>query len=471
MPWEGTKCPEGSYPHDFGFYGGTLYDNEEKIFKMWYTGVVEGIQCNWVMCYATSDDGIHWKRPNLGIVEYKGSKENNICFESLDEEARQRGVARGVVLIEHHFNGVIKDLDESDPARRYKTVSLQASCRDPETGEKSPTPVTGLYTCVSPDGIHWTTNKEPAFFEEGFEFGVYDVDILWYNQKRKKYAVLVRGLIYRPDGTGDQGPVMRMQQIVESDDFEHWTTPVIALKPDDQDPDDMQVYGMNAFDYENMYLGLVLTFHANDDRRNIDVQLASSRNGRVWWRAGNRQTFIPLGESHSWDSGEVWAYRQPVEVGDELWFYYIGIPGPRSHVPLLPGEPPRTSGSLGLAKLKKGRFVSMDAGDEEGWLLTKPLKLKGKTLHLNANAGKGDILVEILELKERQIESSEYQWAKGLGTTVPGYSRHDCNTMTVDSLDHVVTWRGDSDISRVGDREVMLRFILRNAELYGFKIC
>ncbi len=94
-----------------------------------------------------------------------------------------------------------------------------------------------------------------------------------------------------------------------------------------------------------------------------------------------------------------------MEVGDELWFYYTGVRGPRPHCPLLPGEPPWSNGQLGLAKLKKGRFVSMDAGEEEGWLLTKPMKLKGSTLHLNANAAKNYLQHDIsLQVSDSQRE-------------------------------------------------------------------
>lgn len=469
MTWEGTKCPVGSYPHDFAFYGGTIYDEEERIFKMWYTGTAGGIQNNWVMCYATSGDGIQWKRPTLKMIEYNGSKENNICFESLDEAARKRGLTKGIVLVTHHFNGVVKDPD--DPARRYKTVSMQGGMPDPETGKTHPTPKTGLYTSVSPDGIHWTTRKEPIFVNDDFEFGLCDVTTLWHNRKRKKYVLLMKGHIYQPWGTGDQGPYKRVQQLSESDDFEHWTTPVLALKPDDQDPDDMHVYGMTGFNYENMYLGLFMAFRSDNDKRNMDIQLVSSRDGRSWWRAGNRRTFIPLGEPGTWDSGEVFTCRPPIELGDELWFYYSGVPGPRSHFPLVAGEPPRGNGCIGLAKLKKGRFVSMDAGSDEGWLLTKPLKLKDKTLHVNADASRGYLLVEIMDVVQQKPIRFEPQFRYGLGGSLPGFSRWDCNLMTVDRLDHVVTWQGNSDISRLQGKDVILRFILCNAELYGFRTC
>ena len=35
------------------------------------------------VCYARSTDGIHWEKPNLGIVAYKGSKDNDF-FEVVE---------------------------------------------------------------------------------------------------------------------------------------------------------------------------------------------------------------------------------------------------------------------------------------------------------------------------------------------------------------------------------------------------
>ena len=32
------------------------------------------------MCYAESDDGVHWVKPELGLVDFKGGTKNNICL-------------------------------------------------------------------------------------------------------------------------------------------------------------------------------------------------------------------------------------------------------------------------------------------------------------------------------------------------------------------------------------------------------
>jgi len=41
----------------------------------------------WYLCYAESDDGIHWRRPEVGLFEFQGSRANNIILtpEFLDE--------------------------------------------------------------------------------------------------------------------------------------------------------------------------------------------------------------------------------------------------------------------------------------------------------------------------------------------------------------------------------------------------
>ena len=57
------------------------------------------------ICHASSRDGIHWEKPALGLVEFEGSKANNI------------------VLKGPHGGGVFFDSADPDPARRYKMIS------------------------------------------------------------------------------------------------------------------------------------------------------------------------------------------------------------------------------------------------------------------------------------------------------------------------------------------------------------
>ena len=51
----------------------------EGKWKMYYTTTV-GPKEKYI-CYAESEDGQHWVRPNLGIIDYQGSKDNNIILD------------------------------------------------------------------------------------------------------------------------------------------------------------------------------------------------------------------------------------------------------------------------------------------------------------------------------------------------------------------------------------------------------
>jgi hypothetical protein len=81
--WDGTGCK---------VYGTVLYDSSERLFKMWYSGTTDtpdsihrsqGSPRS--VGYAYSYDRVHWDRPRLGLIDFNGSKENNLVL--LDAQA------------------------------------------------------------------------------------------------------------------------------------------------------------------------------------------------------------------------------------------------------------------------------------------------------------------------------------------------------------------------------------------------
>ncbi|MEM2922095.1 MAG: hypothetical protein QXF26_07245, partial [Candidatus Bathyarchaeia archaeon] len=117
------------------------------------------------------------------------------------------------------------------------------------------------------------------------------------------------------------------------------------------------------------------------------------------------------------------------------------------------GERPQHAG-FGLATLRLDGFVSVDAGDREGILTTKPLVFEGQELTINAQADGGSVAVEILNEKSQPIK---------------GFRRNDCDKFTGNSIRHTVTWRGSSDISALQEKPIQLRFHMKKAKLYSFK--
>ncbi len=61
------------------FYGTVLFDQGK--YRMWYYGLGTGDTDSGFtvgpVCYAESEDGIQWSKPNLRQLEYKGSLDNN----------------------------------------------------------------------------------------------------------------------------------------------------------------------------------------------------------------------------------------------------------------------------------------------------------------------------------------------------------------------------------------------------------
>ena len=56
----------------------------------------------------------------------------------------------------------------------------------------------------------------------------------------------------------------------------------------------------------------------------------------------------------------------------------------------------RSGEAICLAVLRRDGFISLDAGEQEGTIQTEPFKLSGTKLHVNVDAPKGELRVELL---------------------------------------------------------------------------
>ena len=94
--------------------------------------------------YAESEDGIHWTRPELGLVEYRGSKKNNLVY---DEDGPMNMINLKVLI----------DDDDPDPSRRYKMTghTRWASQSENKAGGFQEMGWGTLVPLVSADGLTW----------------------------------------------------------------------------------------------------------------------------------------------------------------------------------------------------------------------------------------------------------------------------------------------------------------------------
>ncbi len=130
QPWEGT----GSGYHSI-FADGDLY---RMYYKAWHLDVKPDklqTRSELFCCYAESDDGVHWRKPQLGLHEFNGSKNNNIVMVSEDI---------GQAISDPGHCAVFKDENPDAAAdARYKAI-IRA---------KKPH---GLLAFKSSDGLHWS---------------------------------------------------------------------------------------------------------------------------------------------------------------------------------------------------------------------------------------------------------------------------------------------------------------------------
>ncbi len=345
---------------------------------------------------------------------------------------------------------------------------------DPNPLRRFKAPLLNEGFAVSPDGANWTkidTEKVPSSDEGNFSFDA---------QQGLFIHTVKRG--------GERG---RSVAVATSTDFESWNDLGIVFQADglDQelgrehiaermaddtlqqnfynDPEvyNIDVYNMGVFRYEDLYLGMPAMYHAvgpvpnypNTDGFHL-IQLVCSRDLKHWQRLGDRQTFIGPSrlDSGAYDLTQLLPPSTAVVRDDELWFYYTGLKWrstfkyagtyPNGTHELIPGRD-RDGGAICLAVLRRDGFVSLDAGEQEGQLLTKRFSMPEGTLYVNADAHDGELYVEVLNSQNEVVAVSE--------------------TLSVDSPRELLRWK-TGDLATLRSQAVGLRFTLSNASVYSY---
>ncbi len=424
-------------------FGSVMFDQEESVFKMWY-GLWErgkGDEAS-VLAYATSHDGMTWRKPSLGILDYRGTSENNLVLT-------QCGIACGV----------FKDRHETDPAGRYKMLFVNG-------GEQ-------VCAARSADGLRWVeyAERNPVIFHPP---GHDSQAVAYRDDGLGKYVAIIRNRtrkiaearkqIIENEGArnsyqrlwGGRIPDKKSLRVVgqaESDDFVDWTPMRVVLEADSRDPllrDEF--YNMEVMPYEAVRIGLMTVFSYGSDYCRGQVQLTFSRDGMHWERAGDRKVFLPVSDcADDVDWGRIYPFQRPLVVGDEIWIYYTA--DATDHELRRPDGAVGHENGIALATLRLDGFVSVDAR-REGTLTTKPFTVSGEKLVVNADAARGRVLVEILD---------------AAGKPVPEFGSRDCDAIERDGIRHTVTWNGRPELNRLDGRAVKLKFFLKQARLFSFK--
>lgn len=124
---------------------------------------------------------------------------------------------------------------------------------------------------------------------------------------------------------------------------------------------------------------------------------------------------------------------------------------------------------------KHNRYVSLTTGTTPQILITKPVKVTGKTLQLNVDASRGDVKVGIgidktIVIFDTVAQLPNYMVRDRQGEThlENGFRIKDCTAIGADSIQHDVEWKGGSLETQFG-KTVRLYIMMQDADLYGFR--
>jgi hypothetical protein len=341
------------------------------------------------------------------------------------------------------------DQDDPDPKRRYKMWRSHS-----ENG------TFGLSLHFSTDGVHWG----PRVLRTG---SAGDRTTVFYNPFRKVWIYSLR------HGSGEPR-ARRYWEVKDLIAGPHWkeiSEPPMWVGSDRLDPmrADLQVtpqlYNLDAVAYESLMVGL-FTIWRGDKKvpegrpKPNSIWLGFSRDGYHWDRPDRRPLIDVSEKKGDWNWGNVQSVAGGFQVaGRNLNFYFSGRAGAEGNRD--------GGGAMGLATLRRDGFASMDAGPEGGVLTTRPMRVNGRFMFLNAkpNAPGGEVRVEILHADGRPIAVTKNDTKEQLTP----FTKELSIPLTADQTLMGVSWQnGIQDLSMLGGRTVRFRFHVTNASLYSF---
>lgn len=446
-PWEGS----GSGYHSVFQDGGTY----RMYYKSWQLTVTDGkvntSEHPLFTCYAESDDGIHWRKPELGLHAFNGSKANNIVIP--------KGLM-GKVDPDGGHPAVFKDDNpRAGPEAKYKAIVRSNATK-------------GLLALQSPDGLRWSPMTDTLVITDG----AFDSqNLAFWDANAGLYRAYWR---YFTEGTTDEKnwkPAgLRAIRTATSTDFLRWENQRDLTYVDSTDE---ALYTNQVKPYHRAP-HLLIGFPTRYVERGWSDSLRAlpEREHREWRSKANDRYGMAITEGlfmasrdgvrfkrwseaflrpgierpGTWNYGHQYIAWHPVETKSAL----EGAPNELSFYATESYWTGRSS-ELRRYTLRLDGFVSIHAPMSGGEMITKPFTFSGKTLTMNfASSAAGGIRVEIQD---------------ALGQAVPGFTLADSEAHFGDSIRRPVVWTQGSDVSALAGKTVRLRFALQDADLYAIQ--
>ena len=434
----GTMYPANPVIHAAPYSGGVWYDMRDEMFKIWYNA-------GGSLGYATSQDGIHWEKPALDVVDGSSAVLRHVV--RWDPQGTPMNCDSTSVWI---------DYEEDDPSKRYKYFVTYLW----------PNNVNDFFLSLrySADGTHWGEPVATSWRLVG------DHTTAHYNPFRKKWIANIRyhhgsdnrcrAYLENRDPEELTWRAKEAREVLPVSDRPSEERIVPWLAADRLDPHNPrpvatkirpQLYHFDALAYESLMLGF-FTVHQGPPNKECDrlgipkrneVVVGYSRDGFHFDRPNRRPLLPAVEEEDAWNWGNVQSSGGAcLVVGDQLYLYYNGV-----------GLGENRGRKTGLVFLRRDGFASMGSIRDEGILTTRPVRFGGKYLFINADCDQGELCVEVLDKD---------------GKVVRPFTKDNCVPVMVDKTLARVEWKGAEDLSGLAGEPVQFRFSLRLGELYSF---
>ena len=459
-------------------HGTVLKDPIDGLWKAWYIAVPEhelSPSCERRLCYAESQDGLNWVRPELEICSYEGYERTNILMsiESGGTSQHASVMIHPEAPEESRYEMFIMRLPgwECD----FKVVEGFPVAEGQASHQEANFHV-GLFRYRSSDGKHWRPWHQ-AKVETSDSGWVSQLADGTYEMHHKITIPALPGCLIPYDVAAGVCRIMARRTSANGQD---WSPPQITVTPDWQDPQDTQFMEITPMPVKNGTIGLVTVYHLLS--QTIDLQWAATRDGKNWWRPARRAA-VPLRPLGDVGGGMIFPMFPLIEHEGRIYVYYAGCEGlhndflsttavenmqgagfktwPNYYEPLTVGNDTTSpvrgclwfQSSLCRASWEVGRLwaaVTASGGRLTGDMLTKEISAEGKRLTVN-----------VVTVKDGALEAELVV----NGKVLPGFSRADCTPVQGNHHDAGLQWKG-------GDRcpagKVQVRFYLNQARFYGF---
>lgn len=448
--WYQSVCDKSV--HEMSTAGVYGRGEEFGYFPECLPGAVRETQTS-VISYAESADGFRWEKPDLGLVEWQGSKENNIVLDGSYAAEQFDGALTNMDTV-----SVIRDDVDPNPQRRYKMIchwetihvwdNRVSNLGRSEEYMAKVWAARAKYMTTSPDGIRWN----PALVRIKECAGGGDYAGVTRDERNQRYWFSDRAPVGLP------GMKYRTAGLCTSPDLYNWPETVeMVFSPAAHEDYGCRYehHGMVPFNYGDQDLCFLEYSIAGCPIAGI---LGSHRDGERWRLVNGSTPFLSLGPKGTFDADLVAMTRNsPFRKGDQLVFFYNGrvFDYDDYHV--------RSRQSrIGAATLRLDGFAGMAVDElamrrhrKPAMLLTQPVRVLTDELQINIANHRGTARVALLDKA---------------GQMIPGYELENCLPIEDDAVRAGVHWKEQPAVSALRNQELMVLVQLEAGTVYAIRL-